>query len=181
MCDYFLQERMRDYFHRQFKLGGKEISQTGVGDHRPRRRGPISSSPSRKKRGKAKIKVALYTIGVDSCKALWVSRYKVTTKGPGYVHIPLAPWADEEMAAQLTAEHQIRKYKLGFPIQAWVPIRARNDMFDCAVYSLAALRILHPSLEGLAARLIDPLPPQPQPKPRETWLGSRRKKGDWLR
>ena len=144
--------------------------------------GPISSSPSRKKRGKAKIKVALYTIGVDACKALWVSRYKVTKKGPGYVHIPLEPWADQEMAEQLTAEVQVRKFKAGFPVQVWQPIRARNEMFDCAVYSLGALRILHPDLEGLAARLHGTLPPPVEQVPKkDPWLGSRRKSGGWLR
>ena len=144
--------------------------------------GPISSSPSRKKRGKSRTKIALYTLGVDAAKAMWVSRYRVTKKGPGYVHIPLEPWADKEMAEQLTAEVQVKKKLKGFPVLEWVPIRARNEMFDCAVYSLGALRILHPDLQGLADRLNDTLPPPVVQTPKkEPWLGSRRKKGGWLK
>lgn len=141
--------------------------------------GPIVSSPSRKKRGATKRPVPLYTIGVDDAKSLWVSRYRVTEKGPGYVHIPLEPWADEELAAQLTAERLVTKFKAGFPIQVWKPIRARNEALDCAVYGLAALKILHPDLEGLAAQLLSPEPPPEPPPKRDSWLGSRRE--GWLK
>ena len=142
--------------------------------------GPIVSSPSRKKRGPTKKQVPLFTIGIDDAKALWVSRYKITEKGPGYVHVPLEAWADEELAAQLTAERLVTRVKAGFPIQVWQPIRARNEMLDCAVYALAALKILHPDLKGLAARLhgTEPPPAPPPPPRRETWLGRRR---GWLR
>ena len=129
--------------------------------------GPIVSAPSRKKRGAAKRPVPLYTIGVDGAKALWVSRYRITEAGPGRVHLPLESWADEELAAQLTAERLVTRYKAGFPIQVWRPIRARNEMLDCAVYGLAALKILHPDLEGLARQLLEPAEPPPPPAPKK--------------
>ena len=144
--------------------------------------GPIVSSPSRKKRGDARRSVALYIVGVDDAKALWVSRYKIPGPGGGYVHLPLEPWADEELAAQLTAERLVQKFKSGFPIQVWKPIRARNEALDCAVYALAALKLLHPDLEGLAARINGTEPaqaPPPPPSERAGFLGGRRK--GWLK
>jgi len=141
---------------------------------------PIVSSPSPRKWGRQQRQVPLYTVGVDAAKALLVSRLALTQKGPGYVHVPHVDWADEELAAQLTSERLVTKFSKGVPSQIWKKIRPRNDALDCAVYALAALRLLHPDLGLLAQRLRNPAAPPPPPKPaRERWLGPRR--GGWLR
>ena len=141
---------------------------------------PLVSSPSPRKWGREKRQVPLYTIGVDAAKALLVSRMKLTEKGPGYVHIPLVDWADEELAAQLTSERLVTRFSRGVPSQIWKKTRPRNEALDCAVYGLGALRLLHPNLDLLAQRLRDPDAPKPPPKPaREPWLGPRRR--GWLR
>lgn len=141
---------------------------------------PIVSSPSPRKWGRQQRQVPLYTVGVDAAKALLVSRMALTVKGPGFVHIPHVYWADEELAAQLTSERLVTKFSKGQPSQVWKKIRTRNEALDCAVYAIAALRLLHPDLELLAQRLRNPAAPKPPPLPaRKRWLGPRR--GGWLR
>jgi phage terminase large subunit GpA-like protein len=141
---------------------------------------PIVSSPSPKKWGQQKRQVPLYTVGADAAKALIVSRLALTLRGPGYVHVPHVDWADEELAAQLSSERLVTRFSKGIPSQTWKKVRPRNEMLDCAVYALAALRLLHPDLDLLAQRLRDPVMPPLGPRtPRPRWLGPRR--GGWLR
>ncbi len=141
---------------------------------------PIVSSPSPRKWGLNKRKVPLYTIGVDSAKAVWISRFRLTEKGRGYVHVPLQDWADEELAAQLTSERLVTTWHKGVPRQVWQQMRPRNEALDCVVYALAALKLIHPNLAVLAQRILDPSAPPPRPKPKqEGWLGPKR--GGWLK
>jgi phage terminase large subunit GpA-like protein len=143
---------------------------------------PIVSSPSPRQWGREKRKVPLYTVGVDSAKALLVSRLGLTERGPGFVHIPHVEWADEELAAQLTSERLVTRFVKGVPSQVWKKVRPRNEALDCFVYATAALRLLHPDLGLLAERLKNPEAQRFQPKPqteRQRWLGPRR--GGWLR
>lgn len=141
---------------------------------------PIVSSPSPRKWGRQQRQVPLYTVGVDAAKALFVSRLGMTEKGHGYVHLPLKDWADEELAAQLTSERLVTRFTKGVPSQIWKKIRPRNEALDCAVYAIAALRLLHPDLQLLASRLKDPAMPARVPKVRPSnWLGPR--SGGWLR
>lgn len=147
---------------------------------------PIVSSPSPRQWGRHKRKVPLYTVGVDAAKALWMSRLAMTEKGRGYVHLPTADWCDDEFAAQLTSERLVSRWTKGVPVQVWKKIRPRNEALDCAVYALAALRLVHPDLEALAARLrktqhpaaSTPSPVEP-PAPPKRWIPSR--SGSWLR
>jgi len=101
----------------------------------------------------------------------------------GYVHIPMAEWADEELAAQLTSERLVTRWSKGFPKTFWKKTRARNEMLDCFVLNIAALRLLHPKLDLLAERLADPEASAPAKKPRnsarKSFLGKRR--SGWLR
>ena len=140
---------------------------------------PIVSSPSPRKWGRDQRNVPLYTVGVDAAKALVLSRLAVTEKGAGYFHIPVADWADEELAAQLTSERLVTKWKQGVPSQHWRKVRARNEGLDCAVLALAALRLLHPDLERLAKRLASPTRAEPKPRKPAGWLGPGRK--GWLK
>jgi phage terminase large subunit GpA-like protein len=143
---------------------------------------PIVSSPSPRRWGKKQRKVPLYTIGVDAAKTLWMDRFKVgrpqaeSPVVPGYVHVPVADWADDELAAQLTSEKKVRRYKKGVPVVEWVKTRPRNEMLDCAVYGLAALRLLNAKLSAMAQSLVAKAaalpPPAPPPAPmREVALG----------
>jgi phage terminase large subunit GpA-like protein len=141
---------------------------------------PIVSSPSPRKWGRQQRKVPLYTIGVDSAKALVVSRLGVVEKGAGFVHLPLADWVDEELCAQLTSERLVTKWQKGVPVHVWKKMRPRNEALDCAIYGLGALRLLHPNLDQLAQRMTAPkapVDPNPEPK-REKWVPRRR---GWLR
>lgn len=114
---------------------------------------PIVSSPSLKKWGRNPRHVPLYTIGVDAAKGLIMDRLKVTERGNGYVHLPYADWCDEEFAAQLVSERLVRRKVRGLPVQIWKKIRTRNEALDCAVYATAAMRLLNPRLQIMAAQL----------------------------
>lgn len=141
---------------------------------------PIVSSPSPRRWGKERRKVPLYTIGVDAAKALLMDRLSVIDRGPGFVHIPRADWADEELAAQLTSERLITRKVRGVPRQSWKKIRVRNEALDCYVLAIAALRLLRPDLELVAERLANPdaRPAKNGAQRKKPFLGRRR---DWLR
>ena len=117
-------------------------------------------------------------IGVDAAKALWVSRFRLVEPGAGFVHLPLVDWCDTELAEQLTSERLVMKWSRGVPRQVWEQKRARNDALDCAVYGLAALRLLHPDLGLLLRRLEGERPPPPKPKKDSGWIPRR---DDWLK
>jgi len=145
---------------------------------------PIIRSPSMpRKRAMGGRKMPLYTIGVDAAKALFMSRLKkpIPEDGEswdGFVHIPGSEWADEELIAQITAERLITRWRKGVPVSRWVKTRARNEMLDCAVLNIAALRLLHPDLDALAERISAPAPKQKKPPASDGFIPRRQ---DWLR
>lgn len=142
---------------------------------------PIVSAPSKRKWGTQQRTVPLYTVGVDAAKALIISRLNLLDPGPGYVHLPLCDWTDEEFAEQLTSERLVTKFSKGVPSQIWKKIRPRNEILDCTVYSIAALRLIRPDYvllkQHLQEDVIDKMKPK-TPSPQRKWIPPRRKK--WL-
>jgi phage terminase large subunit GpA-like protein len=61
--------------------------------------------------------------------------------GPGYVHFPREPWADDEYFAQLTAEKLVTKMRGSRPYSEWVQTRPRNEALDCLLLALVARRL----------------------------------------
>lgn len=114
---------------------------------------PIVSSPSRRRSGRNRRPVELFTIGVDAAKGLIYSRLKRTEPGPGYCHFPMQPDYDEEYFAQLTAERIQTRYHKGFAKREWVKTRPRNEALDCRVGALAALYLLNPNWNALDRRI----------------------------
>jgi len=152
---------------------------------------PIISAPAQKRSGRDIRKVALFTVGTDTCKGLVYSRLKVTEEGPGYIHFPLShqvgqefrAGVDEEFFAQLTAERLVTRFKAGVPIRQWIRTRPRNEALDMMVYAIAALRLLRGlNLAEMAERLnptAKPIPPT-APAARPRWIPPRRP-GGWLK
>ena len=158
----FVLKQVRQARHRVFAIIGRDGQR------------PIVSSPSPKTWGKGGRPVDLYTVGVDAAKSLFLSRLGLQDPGPGYVHIPIADWADEELAQQLTSERLVTKWTKGVPVQVWKQLRPRNEMLDCAVYAHAGLRLSRLDLNLLAQRFSPRgdggppgAPPTPAPKPPE--------------
>lgn len=154
---------------------------------------PIVSAPAQKKSGKDPRKVALFTVGVDTCKALVYSRLKITEKGAGYIHLPLSHQVeggefragiDEEFIAQLTSEKLVSKHRAGIATRSWVKTRPRNEALDLMVYNIAALRLLRPDLAAMATLLNPSAVPRPTPAavvaPRTPWI-QRPPRGSWLK
>lgn len=127
-------------------------------------------------RGRAKVK--LYNVGVDTAKEEIYSRLQKEDFGPGYIHFSREV-CDTEFFRQLTAEKQTRRYVRGFPKIMWQKIRARNEVLDCTVYALAAMRILNPDFDALKVNLDAQVPhqevqenqqkPQAKPVPRSIY------------
>lgn len=109
---------------------------------------PIINRPSKSNKGRVK----LFTIGTDTAKEIIFARLKIDDPGAGYMHFN-KKINDEEYFKQLTAEKAQTKYQRGFPYRVWVKIRERNEMLDCRVYALAALRILNPQFDKIAESL----------------------------
>jgi phage terminase large subunit GpA-like protein len=154
---------------------------------------PIVSRPSSNNIGE----VLLYSVGTDTAKDTFFSRFKLSTYGPGYCHHPKREEYDEEFFAQLASEERRTKYDKGVQVGFYYKkTRTRNEALDLKVYNLAALAILNPNLPALAEAMqaqhaqqakpmkpapiteIDPLPPQlkkrfmnPPQRGRGGWVG----------
>ena len=151
---------------------------------------PIVSSPTRPRRGRGARPVPLYTIGVDAAKATLMSRLQLA-EGPGTIHVPLsitepgvepepASWADDELAAQLTAERLVTRHHLGRPVMRWVKIRPRNEALDCWVLAFAALKLMRPDLERFRKAIAgEPETKRSPPPKRSGWIDRERTRG-WL-
>lgn len=113
-----------------------------------------------------KARVRLYEIGTDAAKDLIYSRLRQTEPGPGTYHIP--DWTPETWFDQITAERPLRKLVNGRWVRRYeLPPGRRNEVLDCEVYALAALRIAvtAPMLSRAAATADTPLPGPPIPDP----------------
>jgi len=80
--------------------------------------------------------IKLWSVGVETTKAMVYARFCFEDKGPGYHHFPIG--LDDEFYMQIVSEKLVTKYKNGIPSQVWTKTRARNEKFDCANYSYAA-------------------------------------------
>lgn len=106
---------------------------------------PYISNPSKKNR----VKVPLFTIGVDTGKCFVYDRLAVEQPGPGYCHFPEDRDYDELYFKGLTAEKKITTYKKGRATYAWVLKDTgfrRNEPLDMRNYATAAMEIARPPL-----------------------------------
>lgn len=143
-------------------------------------------------RGKSNAK--MFQVGVDTAKEVLFHRLQLTDFGPGYVHFKKSV-CDAEFFRQLTAEKQIKKFSRGYPKILWTKVRARNEVLDCVVYAMGALRILNPNMvkvkENTEKRLAEVAPqevpqeqsvtPQPTPpRPNPMTMQRPRPRGNWV-
>jgi phage terminase large subunit GpA-like protein len=130
--------------HRVYAIhGGRDTSRELVG------------KPSTKNKLRARLYTLCVNTGKDTLRSrLRVSRPSETARCPGYIHLPVAPWCDEEYCAQLTSEVRERQHVRGVGwTRKWTKIRDRNEAWDLMVYALAALDILGPATrESLGQR-----------------------------
>lgn len=112
---------------------------------------PIVSPPTKKRTGRDKRAVDLYTLGVDDAKGRIYSMLRICDEGPGFCHFSVE--RDEEYFSQLTAEKVVTKFVQGFPTKRWVKTRNRNEALDMRVYGMAAVIILNPVFSVLEKSL----------------------------
>lgn len=104
---------------------------------------PVANFP----RKRTRKGVYLTEVGTDNAKDIIYPRLAMVPTGmeqpqPGYRHHPVAEWADEAYFKGLTAERKKVDFVKGRRVYRWdCPKGVRNEPTDCAVYSLAAIRI----------------------------------------
>lgn len=113
---------------------------------------PFVSSPARKRYGRNKLPVELFTLGVDEIKLVIYRRLSAAEPGPGYIHFPDRPEFHDEYFKQLTAEKLVTRYTKRVPKREFVRSRQRNEALDCTVYSYAAMILLQPDWDALTRR-----------------------------
>ena len=96
-----------------------------------------------------------FIVGVDNAKDILHYRLKNHHKGPGYIHFPRDPdvGCDQRYFEMLLSEHKVSKKVGGSFRMVWEKIypSARNEALDTFVYNIAAVKILNPPFEILAA------------------------------
>lgn len=100
---------------------------------------PVATFPKKR----SKDGVYLTFVGTDTAKDLLYFRALQLEPGHGYIHFPVKEWASEDYFSQYAAETRKKVYTKGRPHFEWVcKSGVRNEAWDCAVYALAAIRIL---------------------------------------
>jgi phage terminase large subunit GpA-like protein len=105
-----------------------------------------------------RMRVALFSIGVDTGKEQLMSRLKIEFEGPGYCHFPIEgeKGYDETYFKGLTSEKRVTRYFKGRPKLEWIKRSGtRNEPLDLRNYATAALEILNPDLDMLVKRQKD--------------------------
>lgn len=110
---------------------------------------PLVGKPVRNNR----IGAVRFDLGVDSGKATVMSRIKIEEEGPGYCHFPRDQQRgyDLEYFRGLLSERLKYEYRNGKVKVSWDQIYERNEPLDCRNYATAAIEILSPNFEALAA------------------------------
>ncbi|WP_191621217.1 phage terminase large subunit family protein [Marinihelvus fidelis] len=121
-----------------------------------------------------KLKVPLFTLGVDAIKELLFFSYlKTVVPGPGYCHFPAH--YDDTYFDQLTNEVPVKRYKNGVPVRMWKAV-GRNEALDNRVYAYAAARILNPNFRAIAKRLAPDDGGEEQETEKQVSINKQRKK-----
>ena len=91
----------------------------------------------------------LVTLGSDALKDEMTARLGVKEPGPAYWHFPMKPGShpdrgyDLAFFEEITNEKKVAEYKDGYRQVKWKKLpHQRNEAFDLACYSLAAIEIL---------------------------------------
>ena len=122
---------------------------------------PYTKPPSKVKimvKGKPAGQAWLYVLGVDAGKAdILQGALRVQEPGPKYCHFPTGTERGYDLAFfnGLLSEKLVMKTERGRTRWAWekLPGHERNEALDCRNYALAALRVLDPDMDAVAARL----------------------------
>jgi len=101
---------------------------------------------------KAKTKLENpWIIGVSQIKLRIYDALRIAEPGPGYMHFPEG--RPPSYYKGLTAEKLVTAHnKAGWPRREWHKIYERNEPLDCRVYAYAALKILNPDYDAIAAK-----------------------------
>lgn len=100
--------------------------------------------------------VKIFILGVDEGKEMILSRLKTIDQGPGYCHFPINAERgyDESYIKGFTSEQRVIEWVKGKPKMKWVKKSGtRNEPLDLRNYATAAVVILSPNWDSLAAKV----------------------------
>jgi len=128
--------------------------------------GPGLPSVSKPTRGN-RFGAALFTVAVDEFKGNLLARLLVDNPGPGHCHFPREPERGYDAAyfAGLLSEKRVVIQRGGVKKVEWKKVKDRNEPLDCRVYASAALEILAPNLDQLAAQVAQAAQTGAAPRP----------------
>ncbi|HEY0915641.1 MAG TPA: terminase gpA endonuclease subunit [Solimonas sp.] len=82
--------------------------------------------------------VKLWNVCVDTAKHVFYGRLKLSSAGPGFIHVPEALKHTDEFE-QMCAERLMPTISAGKKVMRWInPPGKRNEGLDCAIYAYAA-------------------------------------------
>lgn len=96
--------------------------------------------------------VWLFQVFVDEIKSKIYSQLQISEPGPGFCHFPDKEKYNSDYFKMLTAERLESVKRGGRAVLRWtLPRGRRNEALDCRTYATAALNILNPNFDALAA------------------------------
>lgn len=115
----------------------------------------VSLRPSRNNKARCPV----FYVGADTAKDSIYGRLNLGVAGPLFWHFPISDTANRDYFEQLTSEKRTRKHINGRWVSKYVcPSGRRNEVLDCEVLNLVALRLMNPNLDA---------PPTAPPAPTE--------------
>ena len=97
--------------------------------------------------------ICLKLIGTSLAKTTIHARLRNPEPGPRFMHYPHGEGFDAEYFEQLGAEAPKQIKRRGYQFTEWHKIRSRNEALDLEVLALAAVEILNPDLQAIAAKV----------------------------
>jgi len=96
-----------------------------------------------------KARCPVFYVGTEAGKDSVYSRVKLSIKGPLYWHYPIAECANKDYFEQLTSETRKKKQVNGRWVTTYIcPPGRRNEVLDCEVDNVVALRLGNPKLDA---------------------------------
>lgn len=106
--------------------------------------------------GHDKHKRQLWLIGTETAKDTVFTHLGIADPGPGYCHFPRRPEYDDEFFKQIFSEEPKTVMREGHRVRKYVPRRKRNEKLDLRVMNYAAVAMVDPTGQLLAALEVEP-------------------------
>ncbi|MFK7827922.1 MAG: phage terminase large subunit family protein [Oligoflexales bacterium] len=112
------------------------------------------SAPVKRRTGRDRVPVDLYTLGTFALKREFYDALKIEKGKPGYCHFPVRDNYDKQHFKNLVSEKSRIVLKNGYPVTEWFLPSGNNEQLDCRLMARAGLILLNPIFKSLEKRLL---------------------------